>query len=247
MRRISAFFISLVTISFSGFAQDTVLFPLKIKAGIDVVGPAMYYTDKNIMSAEGFVSVDLNEKRAVVLEAGYLDYKYSQYNYDYLNKGGFIRAGFDFNLLKPEKSLGKYWAGIGLRYGLSRFSSEVPFFKHENYWGTTSSSIVQKTSWGHFIEVSPGVRAEIFKNFSMGWTVSLRMLLYTGTGKDLRPIYFTGFGNGGKRISTGLNYFFVWNIPYKKINVIINKEVPEETDDTVETTDTRQESTGIRQ
>jgi hypothetical protein len=228
MRRISAFFISLITISFHGFAQDTVLFPLKIKAGIDVVGPGMYISDKNIMSAEGFVSVDLNEERAVVLEAGYLDYKYSQYNYDYLNKGGFIRAGVDFNLLKPDVSMGKYYGGIGLRYGLSLFTYEVPSFTHDNYWGSVTSSVSPATRWGHFIEATPGFRAEVFKNFSIGWAVRLRLLLHTGTGKDMKPVYFPGFGAAGKKFSPGINYFLVWNIPFKTIKAIIKKEEPEE-------------------
>ena len=239
MRRTYVYFISLLLILFSSlvqvYAQDTILIPLKIKVGLEVSGPAIYFSEKKNLNAEGYISVDLNEKRSVVLGAGYLNYKYSQYNYNYLNKGFFVRTGIDFNLLKPEKSMGKYWAGIGLRYGLSLFTSEVPSFQQENYWGTTSSSIARKTNWGHFIEASPGVRAEVFRNFSMGWTISLRMLLYTGTGKDLRPIYFPGFGNGGKTFSTGLSYFIVWNIPYKKINVILKKEVPEETEDTVET------------
>src|SRR5450759_4657008 len=96
-------------------AQDTIPIPLKIKVGMEVSGPAIYYSDKNILNAEGYISVDLNEKRAVMFAAGYLNYKYSQYNYSYLNRGSFIRIGIDFNLLKPDKSLGKYWAGIGLR------------------------------------------------------------------------------------------------------------------------------------
>jgi hypothetical protein len=128
--------------------------------------------------------------------------------------------------------MGKYWAGIGLRYGLSRFNSEIPSFQKNNYWGTTTSSVAQKTDWGHFVEVSPGVRAEVFRSFSIGWTISLRMLLYTGTGKDLRPLYFPGYGTGGKKFSSGISYFFVWNIPFKKINYIIKKEVPEENEET---------------
>jgi hypothetical protein len=225
-------------------AQDTIPIILKIKVGMEVSGPAIYYSDKNILNAEGYISVDLDEKRSVMFAAGYLNYKYSQYNYTYLNKGSFIRAGIDFNLLQPDKSLGKYWAGIGLRYGLSRFNSEVPSFEKENYWGTATSSIVQKINWGHFVEVSPGVRAEIFKNFSMGWSINLRMLIYTGTGKDLRPVYFPGFGNGTKTISTGMSYFVVWNIRYKKINAIMKKEVPEETDDKNNTTTTGNEQPG---
>ena len=251
MRRTSVYFISFLFILLNGLlqvhAQDTVLIPLKIKVGLEVSGPAIYMSDKNILNAEGYISVDINEKRSVVLAGGYLKYYYSQYNYQYYNKGIFIRPGIDFNLLKPEKSKGIYWAGIGLRYGLSVFSSEVKSFKQENYWGTISTAIAPRTYWGHYIEASPGVRAEVFRNFSMGWSVSLRMLLYTGTGKDLRPVYFPGYGNGGKSFSTGINYYIVFNIPYKKINVIIKKEVPEETEDTGETTSPGQQAPAVRQ
>src|SRR5450759_5014035 len=114
-------------------AQDTITVPLKIKVGLEVSGPAIYYTNKNIFNEEGYISLDLDEKRSVILAAGYLNYKYSQYNYTYLNKGSFVRLGMDFNLLKADKSQGKYWAGIGLRYGLSRFNSQVPVFKKEDY------------------------------------------------------------------------------------------------------------------
>jgi hypothetical protein len=216
-------------------AQDTIPIPLKIKIGVEVSGPAIYYTNKNILSEEGFVSLDLDEKRSVILAAGYLNYKYSQYNYTYLNKGSFIRLGMDFNLLKPDKSQGKYWAGIGLRYGLSRFTYQVPTYQKTDYWGTTSSSIASKVNWGHFIELAPGVRTEIFNHLSIGWSVSLRLLLYTGTGKDLRPVYFPGFGDGTKTITTGMNYFIVWNIPYKKIKVVLKKEAKEEPEDNGDT------------
>ena len=58
------------------------------------------------------------------------------------------------------------------------------------------------------------------------------MLLYTGTGKDLRPIYFPGYGLGGKKTSTSISYYLIWNIPLKKIRVIQQKEAAEETDET---------------
>jgi len=236
MRRIFAYFISLLLIHISCLdqinAQDTILIPLKLKVGLEVSGPAIYLSDKNILNAEGYLSADINEKISTVLGAGYLNFKYSQYNYEYSNKGIFVRTGVDFNLLKPEKSLGKYWAGIGLRYGISLFNSEVKSFQQENYWGITSSAISPQTNWGHFVEASPGVRAEVFRNISIGWTISLRMLLYSGTGRDLRPIYFPGFGNSETRFNSGINYFIVWNIPYKKINVVTKIEVPEEPEDT---------------
>lgn len=247
MRRISAYFISLLLL-FGGSclkAQDTVLFPLKIRAGVDIAGPGIYLTDKNNLNLEGYLSYDRNEKMSYVFEAGYLNYKYSQYNYDYRSKGVYTRIGVDFNLLKPEMSLGKYWAGIGLRYGLSFFSSETPSFQYENYWGTVTSSIDSKTRTGHFIEVAPGVRTELFKNFSMGWTIRLKLLISGGGGKDLRPIYFPGYGNGGNRTAAGISYFLTWNIRYKTKTVITKPEVPEETDETEGEGD-RQQATGFR-
>jgi hypothetical protein len=236
MRRTYASFISLLLFliinQLQVHAQDTVLIPLKIKVGLEVSGPAIYYLEKNNLNTEGYISYDLNEKTSAALYAGYVRFNYSQYNYEYLTNGIFIRAGVDINLLKPKKSIGKYWVGTGLRYGLSRFSSEFPSFQQDNYYGTISSSIGPAKDWVHFLEVSPGVRAEIFKNFSMGWTVSLRLLLYSTSGKDLKPIYVPGFGNSGKVLNTGLGYFFVWNIPYRIKQVIIRKPVPEEAEET---------------
>ena len=121
MRRICAYFISITAIILSSVSQargqDTLLIPLKINAGIEILGPATYFIDKNTLRLEGYVSMDLNEKWAAAFNAGYLDYEYSQYNYIYLNKGFFIRAGADFSILKPKKSLGKYWGGIALMPG----------------------------------------------------------------------------------------------------------------------------------
>jgi hypothetical protein len=222
--------------------QDSVIIPLKIRAGIEIAGPVMYFIDKNILNIEAYVLSDLSEKMSLYLGAGYSDYKYSQYNYSYLSNGAFMKVGMDFNLLRPETAPGKYWAGIGLHYGLSRFTSETPVFKHENYWGTTSSLITRGTNWGHYLEVSTGFKAELFRNFSIGWSISLKKLIYAGTAKDLKPIYFPGYGEGGKTITTGLNYFIVLNFPYKKIKVAVKKETPEEpeeTEETVESSNTR--------
>lgn len=214
--------------SFGIKAQDTVLFPLKIRAGLDIAGPVIYLTDKNNMNIEGHISFDRNEKMSYALEGGYLDYSYSQYNYNFLCKGAFARLGVDFNLLKPEVSTGKHWAGLGLRYGLSIFRSETTSFYHENYWGLVTSSIPSKTSAGHFLEVSPGVRTELFRNFSIGWNIRLKLLISGGGGRDLKPIYFPGYGSGGKRTAAGISYYLVWNIPYRTKTVITKPEIQEE-------------------
>lgn len=227
-------------------AQDTLTIPLKIKVGIEASGPAIYYADKNIRNLEAFISYDFDEKRSLSFSLGSLNYKYNQYNYTYSNNGTFARLGMDFNLLKPEKAMGKYWAGIGLKYGLSRYNSTTSMLSKENYWGVTTMSIPTKKNWGHFVEVDPGIKAELFKNFSVGWNISIRMLVHSGGSKDLKPIYLPGFGNSTKTVTAGIGYFLIWNIPYKKITVITNKEEPQEDeeDDTNKDTDTINGNTG---
>lgn len=212
---------------------DTVVFPLAIRAGIDFAGPVIYLTDKNNLTAEGYLSADLNEKRSLLLGVGYANYKYSQYNYSYRTNGMFIRAGVDFNLLKPKTSMGKYWAGVGLHYGISVFTYEIPELSQENYWGMTTSSVPSQAHWGHFIELTPGFRAQLFGNLSLGWSLGLRKMIYSGGSKDTRPIYIPGYGLSANTFSAGINYFLVWNFRYRKINVIIKKEPPQEPDEDV--------------
>jgi hypothetical protein len=45
--------------------QDSVLFPLKLRVGIEVSGPVIYYTNKKNLSIEGYISGDINEKLSV--------------------------------------------------------------------------------------------------------------------------------------------------------------------------------------
>jgi hypothetical protein len=218
MRKISAYIIS-IALFLTGslaFSQDTIPVAYKIKIGADIFGPLYYIIDNNNLTVEGFISVDIDTNRAVVLETGYQDFSYSQYNYDYTSKGFFLRAGVDFNLLSPAVSRGMYYAGIGLRYGLSIFTDEVPHLEYDNYWGTAVSSVPAATHAAHFVEVSPGIRTELFRNFSIGFTIRLRILIYSGSSPDLKPIDIPGFGNGTKRFSPGLNYYMIWSIPYKK-------------------------------
>lgn len=208
--------------------DSLVVVPLKIRAGAEITGPLLYFIDKSTLSFEGFVSADLNENIAVILSGGYSDYKYSQYNYEFKTRGPFFEAGADFNLLRPEIAQGKYWAGTGVHYGLTRFTSETPSFKHDNYWGSVSSSVPPRSNWGHYLEITGGFRAELFRNFSIGWLVSIRKMIYSGADKNLQPVYYPGYGTAGRTLSYGINYYISWNIPYKEIKVRIKPEPVEE-------------------
>lgn len=220
MKRIYAYFISLflLTALMKVSGQDSIPpYPLKIRIGIDLFGPSYWLYDENKLTVEGFISVDTDSSRAIVLEAGHLDYKYSQYNYEYFCRGNFIKAGMDFNLLDPAIAGNRYFAGIGLRYGISFYEHEAPSLTYDNYWTLSSSSVERTRHTAHFIEASPGIRTWLTSHITIGWAVKLKVLIYSGADKDMRAIQIPGYGNGLKTFSPGINYYLIWNFTYREL------------------------------
>jgi hypothetical protein len=179
-------------------------------------------------------SAELNSSLAVTAGIRYSTFQTSEYSYDYMSRGTSVVAGTDYNFIKANVSGGKYYAGIGLRYGLSFYSQEASVIRYNNEWGAGESSFDLSHHTGHFLEITPGVRAEIFKGMTIGWNLSMRMLISAGAGKDLKPVWMPGYGPGTRGITTGAEYYISISIPYRKIKVII-KPKQEDTDEDEDT------------
>jgi hypothetical protein len=248
MRRISAYFISLLAICLTSqlLAQDSLKVPLNIRVGFDIFGPLNNISNKDNISFEGYVSYDQNSRRSYVIETGYQNYKYSQYNYNYLAKGAFLKIGADFNLIKPFQAEGKYWGGIGLRYGISYYSSGMPTYKHENYWGTATGTLPTSNHLAHFVEINPGIRTQLMKYVSIGWNIRLKFLISGGAGSEVKSLQIPGFGNGTKVFSPGINYYISISIPYKSVFVKPEVEKVTEPDNTGTGTGTGTNSGSIK-
>lgn len=211
---------------------DSITIPLNMNFGIDIAGPIIRLINDEASVFEGIAYFDINEKYRLSTRIGYSKYSHHDTFYDFNSNGIYAKAGIDFNFLRPDLNDGKYWAGIGLAYGVSLYSYNTPRIETKNYWGTAQSSFSMKNRMGHFIEICPGFDAELFKHLRIGWRVSLRKIIYSGTDKNSKPIYMPGYGQGTKSITFGINYFLTWNLSYKKIRVKIKQETREENDDT---------------
>jgi hypothetical protein len=218
-------------------AQDTIIFPLKYRVGFELIGASKYFYDKDRANLETYFSVDLDEKRSAILIAGRSNYTYSRQRdesfmmYNFNSKGFYLKTGIDFNMFKPQKAAGKYSLGVGFRYGITNYSYDFPEINFENYWGNYQTSIPKNRTWAHYLEATPAIRAEIVKNLSLEWSVGIRKMLSTGTGKDMKPIYLPGYGNGTKSLDFALSYFIIWNFSYKDKRVIILPPIEEEPED----------------
>lgn len=230
MKRMSAYSFSLLIALgsiLSAYGQDTVDVRLKARFGADISAIARYGIDNKVIDWEGYAALDLNEKASVIASAGFLDFSYSQYNYDFNSRGFFMKGGASLNILNLKKSKGRYFGGLAVKYGISRYTFEIPSFHAENYWGRAEGSVASSSAWGHWIEFSPGMRAELSENISVGWSVDVRLLLYTGSPRDLKPVRIPGYGNATQSFSTGFRYYIEFSIPWKNKRVIIMPEEPE--------------------
>jgi len=56
----------------------------------------------------------------------------------------------------------------------------------------------------------------------------MRLLISSGAGKDLNPMWMPGYGDATSGMTTGAEYYVSFSIPYKKIRVIIKPKREEE-------------------
>ncbi|MCD4770019.1 MAG: DUF6048 family protein [Bacteroidales bacterium] len=216
MKKIYALFFSLTSvISWAGtFQSDTTEAVKALILGFDITGPAINAFNHDITRYEGFISYRMNFKYYGVVEAGYGSYGYSQYNYSYSNHGYFGRIGIDLNMLKQKTETMNHYAGIGFRYGLSFFNQETSSLSYENYWGEYNSSIPDNSGSVHFLEFIGGIKAELFRNVLIGWSLRLKLLLSRSFGDNNRPVDIPGMSGTDGGINTGILFYIAWQIPF---------------------------------
>lgn len=227
-KRTFIFFISLLLLAGGrAVSQDTVTVPLHIRAGFDLSGPMMKLFNDKLVSYGVLASADYNS--AISFDAGirYSSFHGEQHNYDFISRGTSIVAGADYNFIKANIAEGKHYAGIGLRYGISFYHEEASMIKYTNEWGAGESSLPASNHAGHFIEITPGVRTELFPGITIGWNLYMRLLISAGAGRDLKPVWMPGYGAATSGMTTGAEYYISISIPYKKTMVIIRPKTQE--------------------
>ncbi len=228
-------FISLIILAeVSALSQDTVTVPLHIRTGFDAAAPLMKLFNNDLTTYGIVASVDLNQAFTVVTGLRYTSFHTSGLFYDFNSNGLSITAGSDYNFISARLSKGKHFAGIGVRYGMSFYSEEAPMIRYINEWGTATASLGQSRHTGHFLEVTPGVRTELFPGVTIGWNLYMRLLLSAGAGSDIKPVWMPGYGAATSGMTTGAEYYISVSIPFKKIKVAIKPKViqPDDEDGT---------------
>ena len=106
---------------------------------------------------------------------------------------------------------------FGARYSFSAFRHKATDINiTDEHWDEVIVVETEEVSLKcHFIDITAGVKTELFKNIYIGWTLKGMIRLIMESDNIMEPYFIPGFGKGDKKASVGFNYSIYYRIPYK--------------------------------
>ena len=230
------FSLSLVCISLLGNAQtkDTakVMYPERygLRVGVDLHKIARSFYEKDYRGFEVVGDYRLSKRFYIAGEIGNEDKTVDDDRLNFTTKGTYFKVGFDYNSFENWLDM-ENMIYAGMRYGVSSFSQTLnsyTIYDPTNYYGENTIISGEEfdglnASW---LEVVGGIKAELFNNIYMGFSVRLNYLVSNKKPDNFDNLFIPGYNRtyDGK-FGAGFNYTLSYFIPiYKKNKTITEKK-----------------------
>jgi hypothetical protein len=214
--------------SFLGTAQTKdstrVVYPERygLRVGVDLHRLTKSLYDSNYKGLEVVADYRLSNRFYIAGELGNEEKTVDDDRLNFTTKGTYFKVGFDYNSFENWLDM-ENMIYVGMRYGVSSHSqtrNSYKIYDPSNYYGETIITSGEKfdglsASW---IELVGGIKAEIFDNLYLGFSVRLNYLVTNEKPENFDNLYIPGFNRtyDGK-FGVGLNYTISYFIPiYKK-------------------------------
>ena len=227
MKHILKYTFSLVVLfSITGNAQDSIQkFPERygLRVGVDLHRLSKSFYDDNYRGLEILGDYRLTKKFYIAGELGNEEKTVDDDRLNFTTNGSYFKVGFDYNAFENWLDM-ENMIYAGMRVGFSSFDHQVNSFKiyenNGNYYGQTIITPGEKFSGqtASWVEIVGGVKAELFNNLYMGFSVRLNYLISNKEPEGFANLYIPGFNRtyDGK-FGAGFNYTLSYFIPiYKK-------------------------------
>jgi hypothetical protein len=227
MKHILKFTFSLVVLfSIVGNAQDSIQkFPERygLRIGVDLHRLSKSFYDKDYRGLEIVGDYRLTKKFYIAGELGNEEKTVDDDRLNFTTQGSYFKVGFDYNAFENWLDM-ENMIYAGMRIGFSSFDHQVNSYKiyenNGNYYGQTIVAPGEKFSGqtASWVEIVGGVKAELFNNLYMGFSVRLNYLISNKEPEGFANLYIPGFNRtyDGK-FGAGFNYTLSYFIPiYKK-------------------------------
>lgn len=215
----SIFSFVLLGLSLNVAAQDSI--PKKterygIRVGADLSRLARSFYEKDYRGFEIVGDYRLSKKIFIAGEIGNEDLTENEAQLSFTTKGSYFKAGFDFNAYENWLDM-ENMIYAGMRYGVSSFSQQLNSYAIYNtnpYFGQDILTPNQKFDGltAHWVEFVAGVKAELFSNLFLGFSVRMNYLVSNKKPEGFDNLYIPGFnrtyeGNFGVGFNYSLSYF----------------------------------------
>ncbi|MBP2284621.1 hypothetical protein H4V97_002939 [Flavobacterium sp. CG_23.5] len=208
--------------------KDSIPVPVKtdrygIRVGVDLYKLTRALYDKNYKGIEFVGDYRLTKKYFLAAELGNENKTTDDTRLNSTVKGSYLKAGFDCNGYQNWLNMENI-ISIGMRYGFSTFNQQINTYKIYNanpYFGETPTIVSGQKFNGlsaSWIEVVAGVKAKVFDNVFVGFSLQLKRLVSNKQPDNFENLYILGFNrtyNGD--FGVGFNYTVTYFLPiYKK-------------------------------
>ena len=230
------FSLSLVCISLLGNAQtkDTakVMYPERygLRVGVDLHKIARSFYEKDYRGFEVVGDYRLSKRFYIAGEIGNEDKTVDDDRLNFTTKGTYFKVGFDYNSFENWLDM-ENMIYAGMRYGVSSFSQTLnsyTIYDPTNYYG--ENTIISGAEFdglnASWLEVVGGIKAELFNNVYLGFSVRLNYLVSNKKPDNFDNLFIPGYNRtyDGK-FGAGFNYTLSYFIPiYKKNKTTIEKK-----------------------
>ena len=222
------FSLSLLCFSLLGNAQtkDTakVMYPESygLRLGADLHKIARSFYEKDYRGFEVVGDYRLTRRFYIAGELGNENKTIDDDRLNFTTKGTYFKVGFDYNSFENWLDM-ENMIYAGMRYGISSFSQTLnsyTIYDPTNYYGenTIISGAEFDSLNASWLEVVGGIKAELFNNLYMGFSVRLNYLVSNKKPDGFDNLFIPGYNRtyDGK-FGAGFNYSLSYFIPiYKK-------------------------------
>ena len=197
-----------------------------LRLGLDLYKISRGFYDKNYKGIEVVGDYRLSKRYFLAAELGVENKTTEDSRLTFNTQGTYLKGGFDYNAYDNWLDMENI-ISIGLRYGFSTFNQELNSYRIYNtsqYFGETNTVNVDRkydlltASW---IEVVAGIKAKVFNNVFVGFSLRLNTLVTNQKPDDFDNLYIPGFNrtyNGS--FGVGFNYTITYFVPIFKKKVI---------------------------
>lgn len=197
-----------------------------LEVGVDLWGPGSALLGSDNLSAEVQTTLNMKNRFFPTVEIGYgKSDSWSDEGIHYKTGAPYFRLGMDYNVFYKKKYLHKLL--VGVRYGISNFKYDVTSLNIEDpIYGESFNPNIEDDIWGgtvlfnhsgmkgvmQWFELCGSIRAHIWHDLYMGWSIRYRFRLSSSSGLYGAPSYVPGFGTYGSH-TIGIIYTITYRLP----------------------------------